>query len=210
MKITGLGKGAMVVWTILGVVLPAATVRGEDGNDNTPLQTYSRAGKGELYGLFQISSGSDDAADDSGVTLEFDSSVSGGFGVGVNFTDNINLNLDLIAGVVDFEGAANGFFAEGDAAMLSMFLNLDYNVLPSRLTPVVTAGVGITHFSGDVADTVDISETDFSYAVGGGARWDITDSLFMKFLYRSVWTELDGFSDAHRFDTFNIYFGLMF
>ena len=66
---------------------------------------------------------------------------------------------------------------------------MDVLVLTSRLTPVVTTGLGFMSFSGNFAG-IEFKETDFSYNVGAGLRWDFADNWFLKFLYRARFTTL--------------------
>ncbi len=48
--------------------------------------------------------------------------------------------------------------------------------------------------SGDVAD-VPLSETDLTFGVGAGVRWDISDRWYAKAVYRMNWTEFSGFDE---------------
>jgi opacity protein-like surface antigen len=68
------------------------------------------------------------------------------------------------------------------------------NILKSRLTPLVTGGVGFIMLTDN-----GVSETDFSYNLGVGGRWDITASIALRVIYRSTWARLEDSDDPSRF-----------
>jgi len=76
-------------------------------------------------------------------------------------------------------------------------VNLDYNILKSRLTPLVTGGIGLMNFHNHAEHR---DETHFSYHAGVGGRWDITDRIALRVIYRSTWTEIEDADDPFRFD----------
>jgi len=92
---------------------------------------------------------------------------------------------------------------------MSMNLNLDYYVFKDRFTPLVSAGVGFIRFDGDWDNTFlgFFSETDLTYNLGVGARWDITDTIAFNAIYRNMWVKIIDADDATRFDGIN--FNLM-
>ncbi len=177
----------------------------------TLAQDSRRAGKSELFGVMQYFQGDSQSTSLSGfnVTLDFDDTVLYGAGFGYNLAEWLNVNGELLYGSTDFDFRINGLSGTDDTDIVQLNLNLDYNILPTRLTPVVTGGVGIIIFNGDVG-FLDFSEADVSYSFGGGIRWDVTDQIFVKVLYRRIRTELEDFDDQHEFDTVNIYLGIMF
>ena len=80
-------------------------------------------------------------------------------------------------------------------------MNLDHNFWKKSLTPLVIGGVDIMNFDGDMG-TYDFSGNNLCYNLGVGVRWDINDSIFVKRLYRWLWTELDGTDDEMKLDGF--------
>jgi hypothetical protein len=72
-----------------------------------------------------------------------------------------------------------------DATLFGGNVNLNYNVLKRRFTPVITAGLGFRNYSAS-----DLNETDPAVNVGAGLRWDITDHFFIKAVGGVTWTEL--------------------
>ena len=118
------------------------------------------------------------------------SGMTGGGGFGVNLTDHLNLSTELGAGAVDASGSINGgrsvIAGKPSFTAIDWRLGLDYNIMKTRLTPVVTGGVGIVNVSG-----FGLSETFVTYGGGGGLRWDFTDRFYAKALYR-----LDGVSST--------------
>ena len=86
--------------------------------------------------------------------FEIAPSVLGGFGIGANLTDSLNVNLDI-------------------------------NILRSRISPMLTAGlrfVNATDFGGGEP----FQESDASYSFGGGIRCDFARHFAMKALFRFV------------------------
>lgn len=164
--------------------LAALADEGDDG--------WSRASSGDRLRLEFFYVGEylvGDSASGSGLTIEMDDAPTGGFGIGFNWFDHVNLNLGFYFGQADFTGSGFGAGVTSDTFFWGMDLNVDVLVLTSRLTPVVTGGLGFMSFSGDFAGA-SFHETDFAYNIGGGVRWDFADHWFLKFLYRVRWTQL--------------------
>ena len=172
---------------------------------------FDRGGKGEVYGIIQQLNGDSVTGSAFGISteLELDDTISGGIGFGYNFNNHINLNTDTLFGVTDVNGKARGVMVEGDTFMWGWNLNLDINVLPTRVTPVITGGVGFIHFNGDF-EGFTFQETDFSYNLGVGIRWDVTDHFLVKGMYRGFWTELQDTDDQILLDGVNLSVGFAF
>ena len=56
----------------------------------------------------------------------------------------------------------------------------------------------------------DIDLDDLTYSVGGGFRWDISNYVFMKLMYESVWIDFRGDRNPLRLDTLILHFGLKY
>jgi len=118
-------------------------------------QEWSRSGKTEIFGVL-------DLMDFLGIDLDLY-----GIGVGYNINDNLNLNTTFTFGsmvIVD---------------VYSWNVNLDYNILADRLTPLVSGGIG--YLFGD------FGLSEFTYNLGVGGRYDITDQFFIKAMYKMTW-----------------------
>ena len=170
-------------------------------------QNWSRKGKGEIFALGQYMSG--DTTTGCGIEMEVDDTTVGGFGIGYNFLDHLNLNMDMFFGSTDLIGKGYGATVKVDTDLIGMDVNLDYNILKSRFTPMITAGIGFINFDGDVGG-YDFNETDFSYNLGAGFRWDITDHFLVKGIYRATWTELEDTDDSIILDGISLSIGYLF
>ena len=146
-----------------------------------------------------------------GAKIEMEDTTFYAFGLGLNLHDNFNLNLDA-AFFTNFDFKlidSGGVINHADVDSMSMNLNIDYNIFKSRFTPLVSAGVGFIRFDGNWDNTFlgIFSETDFTYNLGVGARWDVTDTIAFNAIYRNMWVEMKDADDATRFD--GISFNLM-
>ena len=167
-------------------------------------QEWSRKDKGEIFVLGQQMTGdtTTETITGLGIEVEVDDTTVGGFGIGFNFHDHLNLNMDMFFGSTDL--IIKGYGAT-DTDLLGMDFNLDYNILKSRFTPMITGGIGFINFSGSGFD-----ETDFSYNLGAGFRWDITDHFLIKGIYRATWTELEDSDDSIMLDGISLSIGYLF
>lgn len=153
-------------------------------------QEYSRSGKSEIFGMFQTMGGGD--ASKTGLAFDFDDTTVYGFGFGYNIDNHWNLNTDLLFGSTDIDVSGSLATAtKGDTDLWLWNVNLDYNFFEDRLTPLVTAGIGVFGMSGDFNNGRSFSESNFSYNLGVGGRWDISDNLFLKAIYRITWHDLE-------------------
>ncbi len=87
---------------------------------------------------------------------------------------------------------------EGDVDVFWWMVNLDYNILTGPITPFVTGGIGLGYYSMEVeARNVTTGatargsddDTQFIWNLGVGGRWDITNNIFIKALYKITWDE---------------------
>ena len=136
------------------------------------MDDYSRAGKWDIYGT-----GLYDHINPGGVGVDV---YCGGIGVGYNFIDQLNADLEFVAG-------STSAFSDLDSGSASVYggdIGLDYNFLKKHLTPFVGAGLGYWRFSsgGNYQGYL------FPYA-GLGLRWDIDDRWFAKAEYRLSYME---------------------
>jgi len=173
-------------------------------------QEWTRAGKGEIFVLGQNMSG--DTTTGLGIKLELDDTTVFGIGMGLN-GKHFNFNWDLFFGSTDIIGSGAGPTLTADTDLLGMDFNLDYNILKSRFTPLITGGIGFINFSGTWRGgyrTTIFDETDFSYNVGAGFRWDVTNHFLVKAVYRATWTKLEDTDNSILLDGIGVSIGYVF
>jgi opacity protein-like surface antigen len=190
-------KKTLIVLGLAAIL--AAPVMAADADEEN-IGGFSRASKIDLFAMYQEMNG--DSTSGDGMELSMDSTSLYGFGVGANIDDHWNINTEFLFGSTDFDGTAGGTTVTLDTDVFMWNFNVDYNLWAERLTPVVGAGIGLAKFSGD-----DFSETDFSYNFGAGVRWDATDNMFVKAMYRWTWTELEDTDSALMLDGFVVCVG---
>ncbi len=165
---------------------------------------FGRKDKSEFLLIVNPVSISDTESTKYNATLKIEDTTFYAFGAGFNVHDNINLNFDAAFFTnFDFKLKQNHTVVDhADVDSMSMNFNLDYNILNQRITPVVSAGLGFIRFDGDWDNSFFgiFSETDFTYNVGAGLRWDITDFIGFKAVYRNMWALLEDADDPTRFD----------
>jgi opacity protein-like surface antigen len=199
MKINTRNFSTIIILSLLAFVLTSAV---------SSAQEYSRKGQGEFYGILQTLGGGEATASDRWV--EFDDTNVYGIGIGGNITDHWNVNMDFLFGSTDLEpGGPAATATSGDTNIWLWDINIDYNILNQRLTPLVTGGIGLLGFSGDFNNGSSFSESNFSYNLGVGGRWDVADNIFVKVVYKKIWTDLEDM-DGPDFDGINLNVGLKF
>jgi len=186
-----------------------------------------RTGRGEASLFFQYMAG-DHATmhTENGrqVEADYDTVYGGGLGFGYNLDEHWNVNGDLSYGALDMSPTFSHH--DSDVAAFTINLNMDYNILRSRVTPFLTAGVGFAYFyeyeTFDCYDydswgvpyyyTVVIQDqSTFTLGAGAGLRWDISDHMYLKVFYRANWhTGLDDIQDDMLFHEVRVAIGCMF
>lgn len=189
---------SLIFLVLLSFILTSGICRAEE---------WSRKSKKEFFLLCQYMGG--DTTNHLGVALEFDSTTVGGLGVGLNLNDHLNLNSDLFIGSTDFTAIGLGLTSEDSCTLVGWDANLDLNMLKTRFTPMVRVGFGFIAFNGDHHGG-NFRETDYSYNLGGGFRWDVTDYFLIRALYRATWTELEDAKDTILFDGISLSIGYIF
>lgn len=168
-------------------------------------EPYSREGKGyELFVFGQAMSG--DETSGSGIDIAFESANVWGAGGGYS-GDYFNVNMDVFFGYMGW--SATGY----DISMTNQYFTLtsvEINVdgfLMYQISPLVTIGAGIMTFKNE---EIDITESNLSFNIGAGVRWDITPEIFIKGLYRSTWTKLEDTYTSLCFSGVSIFIGYIF
>jgi len=146
--------------------------------------------------------------------LEMNDTGLGGFGFAYHFNTYLSLRGEFMFGSTAFQGhvpTSGGMLVavDQDAFIHTGRVNLDYNILNRRLTPFFTAGIGYQYLETELSHLPPVNycwwdpwwgwicttgepvavETDFTWNVGGGVRWDITDQFFMKALGGANWVQ---------------------
>ncbi len=167
-------------------------------------EAFSRENKFDLYGVGQYLHQGDTTyptSFGSTVKVTLDDTGLGGVGAAWHFNDFFSVHADFMVGPATFhaQGPGGPSFALGqDGFIQATRINLDYNIINRRLTPFITAGIGYQYFQVEQnAPYYDhhhyyddyYSETDFTWNVGAGIRWNITDSLFIKATGGAQWLQ---------------------
>jgi len=153
------------------------------------------------FGIFCIGQFDEEGTTDiEGFDEKFGIESTTSFGVGFEYTINqhINLNTSILYGKTEVfleehdyyysyyydEYYDYGYKDKFDVDIFNFIFNVDYNILKSRFTPVITAGAGFMLLKYDYSDSVG---KGFTCNVGAGFRWDVNDTLFIKSIYRVNW-----------------------
>ncbi len=144
------------------------------------------------------------------VDVSLDTYFRGGVGVGYNINQFWNVNFELMVGAPDFHAQGNNLSVDqSDSVYIgSGKLNLDWNILPGRITPVVSAGLGFVtltvddpnggtvcypdYWWGYVCYEETQTEAAFTWNACAGLRADFQGGVFVKALAGVEWWLLDG------------------
>ena len=147
-------------------------------------EDFSRAGRWEVYGMGQAIKIFEVLGSDSDV-------FGGGLGVGYNISEHFNVNADFSISSENInQPSFLGTEAEGSRTLYMGNLALDYNILKTPVTPVLSIG-------GGVGVPSEGSGTLYDGTIGAGVRWDATERLFVKALLRGgVWKTTEEGSES--------------
>ncbi len=182
-------------------------------------EPLARNGKTEIYGIGQFLSSGDITYDGpyGDLKVRMDNTGLGGFGIAYHFNDFFSVHGDFMFGGATFHAnvpteIGGTVTARQDAFLNTGRFNVDYNIINRRMTPFVTAGIGYQYMEMELSHLppVDVCwwdpwwgwvcgtgyptawETDFTWNVGAGVRWNITDQLFIKAMGGATWLEYSG------------------
>ena len=180
-------------------------------------EEWSRKGKSEFFGtIMWLGSDNADFSPQNflPVRLDFDKTVVYGVGYGYNFNDHWNMNTDLLFGTADTDIIIADIYNVGteDMDYVIWNVNLDYNILKGRISPLVTGGLGFMNFSiiTNTEAVGEIHESNFSCNLGAGVRWDIRDNILLKAIYKSTWSDINHADNDQQFDGFSLSVAYMF
>jgi opacity protein-like surface antigen len=181
---------------VVGALLVVVAVSMVSAQDDE----WSRAYRFELYPVLQMLGGDTVSTYSGSVDAKIEAAPLYGAGMGVNLGDHFNLNTKFLAGRTDLVWTEPGVPGEDSVGVTTWLwdANLDYNILKGRLTPLVTGGLGVMNLHRHATQN---DESHFTYNVGVGGRWDITDRIALRVVYRSLWMErLEVADDPFRFN----------
>jgi opacity protein-like surface antigen len=176
-------------------------------------EPFPRMNKFEVYGLGEYLHQDNTTFSDpnfGNVTMKMDDTGLGGVGVAYHFNDFFSVRSDFMFGGATLHtlGSDGMEVAPTQSAFLQTGrVNLDYNMINRRITPVLTAGIGYQYLQIDQNQTYSFQgyhgsytvtensyyyETDFTWNVGVGFRWNVTDNFFIKAMGGAQWLQYSG------------------
>ena len=144
------------------------------------------------------------------VKLTLDDTGLGGVGAAYHFNDFLSIHGDFLVGPATFhiqDSSGQSVTLGNNGYIQSARVNLDYNIVNRRLTPFITGGIGYQYmyvsqdyyYSGYGYYYYNYyDELDFTWNVGAGIRWNITDNLFIKLTGGAQWLK---YQDANNVTT---------
>ena len=184
-----------------------------------PGPSYARTGRTEIYGIGQYLHSDNITFNGPGgdVKVKMDDTGLGGFGVAFHFNEYLAVHADFMFGGATFSGdlpseTGSTVHVKQDAFLQTGRFNVDYNILKGRLTPFLTGGLGYQYLETELNHLPPVGvcwwdpwwgwicdvhhpyawETDFTWNVGAGIRWSITDDFFIKATGGAQWLEYGG------------------
>ncbi len=156
-----------------------------------------------------------------GSSIEMDSDLGWGFTLGYNIDEHFLVSFDWLYFTPDYQ--ANIVHENGNIFTFDHTLDLSqtqltgvYHFFAEDFTPYVQAGLGWSYMDSNIADgppqdvcwwhpwwgyicnsyqnTYD--ESEFSYHLGVGVRYEIDKAVFIKASYKHIWVDLSNVSDA--------------
>ena len=170
-----------------------------------------------------------DIGSEGGSNIKIEDDFSLGFSVNYNFNEQLGLNTrfgwnsasyvaKLVGDTTGTPGTApNAEFTTGgifDTGGITFDLN--YNLLPRRMTPYVNAGLGWRWIDSNIASgpptgwcwwdpwwgyvcapvQPTYGTTAFAYNLGAGLRLDVNSQFFMRLGYNAQWLDLERLSNS--------------
>ena len=181
------------------------------GRQTHAQEEWRRKGSWDLFGSAQYLLG--DRVDFSkfGVRVDIDDTAMFGFSAGYHITDHWAVSFDILGGQTDFNSSGMQLALSDSAFVIGSNVNLEYNFLRGRISPLLRAGVGSYNFSElDLYAGVTHAETDFAWNVGGGLCWNVTDHFVLKLIGGAAWTNLKDSSSTAQFGFVTLGIGASF
>ena len=138
-----------------------------------------------------------------------------GFGVAYNINRHLNVNGEFTFGYPDYTLSFRNSRLSGESFMHGGKFNVEYNVLPGRVTPFLSGGLGYLFVDSGVpsgptdyycwwdewwgqtcvGDTPTYSQTYFTLNAAAGIRWDVNEHFFLKAYAGANWVGLNNSAD---------------
>lgn len=153
----------------------------------------------------------------TGVKIKMNDTTMWGFGMAYHVSNRWAVNAEFMWGNSEFSGdlptqSGGTFHVKQDASLGTGRLNATYTFTNKRFAPFVTGGIGYQHLKTELSNlppstvcwwdpwwgwicstgTPQASETYFTWNLGAGVRWDITDSVFLKATVGATWLQYGG------------------
>ena len=141
----------------------------------------------------------------AGKELEVSDNIMGGVGAGINI-DNFNLNMVFLFGSTEITMEQIVLPVE----LFGVEANLDYSILSSDLSPVISAGIGSINFTDSMVAPESLNETNFSYNFAGGLRGVLFEHFLLKTTYKVTWTKIKETDGAIQFSGISFALGYIF
>ena len=191
-------------YSLLSGMLLAVCISTSQAQIPMATEYFPRQNKFEVYGIGEYLHQTDAAEFNGGVKLRLDDTGMGGVGFAYHFNNFVSAHADFLFGPATFrvEDPIIGNYVLGhDSYISSGKFNIDYNIINRRLTPFITAGIGYQYMYTSYDNYYYYSyydETDFTWNVAGGIRWNITDNFFIKVYGGAQWLT---YQDANNITT---------
>jgi opacity protein-like surface antigen len=162
-------------------------------------QPFSREGRWDFFMGGQVMT-SGDIHYNNGDIVKVDTGGLGGFGFGYHVNDYLCLRGEFMFGGTTWNIPGRNSNLSLDAFLSTGRFNVDWNILRERFTPYLTAGIGYQFNSVELSylppvlecyydfwgyeyctyDYPNYDETDFTWNVGGGIRYDVNNRIFLR------------------------------
>jgi opacity protein-like surface antigen len=197
----------------------------------------SRAGKWEMY-LLPVFTVSDNLSFDGGASAEIESGFGFGFGAAKNFSPSLAAGVDVFWTEAEYHatvtpGAGNAAAPVQVRSTLrtsTLRLHGTYHFFPGRFTPFATGGLGWTKVETNVPTVLPLTacwyypwfgeicqpygqekdSTKFSYDVGAGLRYDLTELFVVRASVHQQWMNFGGSYGSSSTTLLRFDAGLMF
>ncbi len=171
---------------------------------------------------------------DGGAEASIESDIGFGFGVSGFYSDQMAGRMDFLwnsssyaaTRVLDDGNQTEELFA-GSFDSFSLLFGGDYYLTRSKLAPFVSANFGYTYIDSNIPANAPVSacwwdpwygyicdsyiptyaKDTWSYGVGAGIRFDVSDRHFIKFGYYEEWIDIDRAKGSPGIGVFKLEFG---
>lgn len=176
-----------------------------------------REGRFELS-VYLADTGSEKLSGEGGASLDLDGDTGFGFTFGYHFNENFLLSFDFMTTEPDYLAITGTQTEQDQRTAISHYmkinqsqLNATYHFGQNALTPFISAGIGWTYIDSNVQSgppsgtcwfdpfwwtyicdefVPTYDDTNFSYNLGAGLRYDFTSNFFIRGAYNMNFSEI--------------------